>query len=173
MREEPSKYILRYGGLLKQSRPGLNIPCVILKEFPPDRRISVYHVLDTYLQKTSEIRGDVNKLFISYVKQYKSVTSATIGRWIRSVTISSGIDCEKYKAQSVRFARAKNCQIPIHEIMKTAGWSSARTFSQFNDKKMDNIEYSDMVFECSKCILSSYLRDIKLVKLCIVFNYKF
>lgn len=148
MRKESSKYILRYSGPLKQSRPGLSIPCVELKDFLPDRRISVYHVLNMYLQKTSVIRGDVNNLFISYVKPYKPVTSSTIGRWIRSVMKSSGIDCEKYKAHSVRSAsvsRAKNCQIPIQDIMKTAGWSSARTFSQFYDKKIDNIEYSERV----------------------------
>ena len=94
----------------------------------------------------SQSSGKWLKLFISYVKPYKSVTSDTIGRWIRSVMLSSAIDCENYKAHSVRSAstsRATNCQIPIHEIMKTAGWSSARTFSQFYDKKIDNIEYND------------------------------
>lgn len=148
MRKESSKYVLKYSGPLKQSRPGIKIPCAELKVFPPDRRISVYHVLDMYLQRTEAIRGNVNSLFISYIKPYRAVTSATIGRWIRSVMTSSGIDCEKYKAHSVRSAstsRAKNCQIPIQDIMKTAGWSSARTFSQFYDKKVDNIDYSSTI----------------------------
>ena len=61
---------------------------------------------------------------------------------------SSGIDCEKYKAHSVRSAsasKAKFCQIPIQDIMKTAGWSSSRTFSQFYDKKVDNTDYSSTI----------------------------
>ena len=148
MRKEPSKYVLRYSGPLKQSRPGIKIPCAVLKEFPPDRSISVFHVLETYLQKTGSIRGSVNSLFISYIKPYKAVTSVTIGRWIRSVMLSSGIDCDKYKAHSVRSAstsRAKNCQIPIQEIMKTAGWSSARTFCQFYDKKVEDTDYSSAI----------------------------
>ena len=148
MRKEPSKYVLRYSGPLKQSRPGIKIPCAELKVFPPDRRISVFHVLEVYLQKTEAIRGNVNSLFISYIKPYKAVSSATIGRWIRSVMSSSGIDCEKYKAHSVRSAsasKAKFCQIPIQDIMKTAGWSSSRTFSQFYDKKVDNTDYSSTI----------------------------
>ena len=97
MRKEPSKFVLRYSGPLKQSRPGIKIPCAELKVFPPDRRISVFHVLEVCLQKTEAIRGNVNSLFISYIKPYKAVSSATIGRWIRSVMSCSGIDCEKYK----------------------------------------------------------------------------
>ena len=148
MRKEPSKYVLRYSGPLKQSRPGIKIPCAVLKVFPPDRSISVFHVLETYLQKTGSIRGSVNSLFISYIKPYKAVTSVTIGRWIRSVMLTSGINCDKYKAHSVRSAstsRAKNCQIPIQEIMKTAGWSSARTFCQFYDKKVEDTDYSSAI----------------------------
>ena len=148
MRKMPSKYVLRYSGPLKQSRPGIKIPCAELKVFSPDRRISVFHVLEVYLQKTEAIRGNVNSLFISYIKPYKAVSSATIGRWIRSVMSSSGIDCEKYKAHSVRSAsasKAKFCQIPIQDIMKTAGWSSSRTFSQFYDKKVDNTDYSSTI----------------------------
>ena len=62
--------------------------------------------------------------------------------------LSSGIDCDNYKAHSVRSAstsRAKNCQIPIQEIMKTAGWSSARTFCQFYDKKVEDTDCSSAI----------------------------
>lgn len=148
MRKESSKYVLKYKGPLKQSRPGVSLPVAELKAYPPDRSICVYSVLTVYFDKTIEIRGSNTQLFISYVKPFKPVTSATIGRWIKTVMFKAGIDCDKYKAHSVRSAstsKAKQCFIPMQDILKTAGWSSAKTFSDFYDKKVESIDFSSAV----------------------------
>lgn len=148
MRKESSKFVLRYSGPLKQSRPGHNIPCAVLEKYTLDRRICVYDVLSVYLSKTQQLRGNVNNLFISYIKPFKAITSVTIGRWIRTVMFKAGIDCNKYKAHSVRAASAscaKRSNIPLQEIMKTAGWSSDKTFSQFYDKSVVNPGYAQAV----------------------------
>ena len=65
------------------------------------------------------------------------MTCSTISRWIKTVMAEAGIDCTKYKAHSVRAAlvsRAASKSVPIEEILKTAGWASARVFSEFYSK---------------------------------------
>ena len=66
MRKESSKYILRYVAPLKQSKAGRSLPVVELKEFTPDRRICVYTILTSYLEKTKSLRGNNMRLFISF-----------------------------------------------------------------------------------------------------------
>ena len=63
-----------------------------------------YSTVTEYLNKTHNIRGENKCFFISYVKPFKPVTSSTISRWIRSVMACAGINCDKYKAHSVRSA---------------------------------------------------------------------
>lgn len=148
MRKESSKYVLRFSGPLKQSRPGVNVPFAELRAFRLDKALCVYNSLTVYLSKTANIRNKTEKLFVSFVKPHNSVSSATIGRWIKTVMCNAGIDCSKYGAHSVRSAsssKAKNCRVPIQEILKTAGWSSARTFSQFYDKRVVTNHYDDIL----------------------------
>ena len=80
-------------------------------------------------------------LFISYVKPYGPVSKDSISRWLKSVMILAGVDCSVYKPQSIRSAavsKAKSIMVPIDDILKTAGWSSERTFAKFYDKKIDS-----------------------------------
>lgn len=141
MVKEPSKYILYYSGPLKQSRPGYKTPVAELCSYSLDKRLCVYSAVTEYLKRTQTIRGESNCFFISYVKPFGSVTSSTISRWIRSVMASAGIDCEKYKAHSVRCAsssKALSCNVPIDNILKVAGWTNAQTFAQYYHKKLDD-----------------------------------
>jgi hypothetical protein len=66
---------------------------------------------------------------------------------------SSGIDCSKYKAHSVRSAstsRANVNNVPISDILKVAGWTNAVTFAQFYNKTV-----RDAGAEFSSAILST------------------
>ena len=50
---------------------------------------------------------------------------------IRTVMFNSGIDCSKYKPNSVRSvvtSKAKVNMVPVQDILKVAGWSSEKTF---------------------------------------------
>ena len=141
MRKESSKYVLFYAGPLKQSRLGHTVPFVELKLYSQDERLCVYKVLGEYLNRTEFLRGAHKCLFVSYVKPHNPVTSSTISRWIRTIMAASGIDCNKYKPHSVRAAsssKAKLLKVPMQDILKVAGWSSARTFGQYYDKVVED-----------------------------------
>ena len=77
-------------------------------------------------------------MFISYIKPHGPVSRDSISRWLKSVMVSAGVDCSVYKPHSIRSAavsKAKNNMVPTDEILKTAGWSSEKTFAKFYDKK--------------------------------------
>jgi len=133
-----SGYLLKFNSLLKQSRPGFDCSSLVLKAYPPDRRLCVVTVLREYLSRTKPCRKDCDdSLLLSYVKPYKPVSRDTISRWIRVVMLRSGIDVNRYTAHSVRAAatsKAKAMMVPISDILKTAGWSQESTFSKFYNK---------------------------------------
>ena len=116
-------------------------------------RDCVYNTLTEYLSRTKDLRGNQECLFISYIKPFGPVSSNTISRWIRTVISSSGIDCSKYKAHSVRSAstsKANVNNVPISDILKVAGWTNAVTFAQFYKKTV-----KDAGAEFSSAILST------------------
>ncbi|MES9881878.1 MAG: tyrosine-type recombinase/integrase [Sedimenticola sp.] len=149
MRKESSSYTLFYSGLLKQSKPGKSIPCVELCAYAADKSICVYTMLTEYLKRTMSLRGDINSLFISYIKPFGRVSKATVSRWIKTVMNSAGINCDKYKPHSVRAAsasKAKAFGVPIDDILKVAGWSNMQTFAMFYNKPVDNATSSSNRF---------------------------
>lgn len=132
-------YILYYSQNLKQSRPGKNNTVVEIKAYPPDRRLCCFTVLKEYLKRTVNLRR-TNQLFVSYVKPHGAVSKNTISRWLKTIMSNSGIDISKYSAHSIRSAsasKAKSMSVPIEEILKAVGWSSAKTFGKFYDKDIE------------------------------------
>ena len=141
MKKGFSSYTIHYSGLLKQSRAGCNSPVAEIRAYPPDRRLCPVFVFKEYLNRTETIRGNNKCLFISYVKPYGPVSKDSTSRWLKSVMILAGVDCSVYKPHSIRSAavsKAKSSMVPIDDILKTAGWSSERTFAKFYDKRIDN-----------------------------------
>ena len=56
----------------------------------------MYHMMPTlaeYILRTEKLRSS-SKLFISFIRPHKPVTTSnsTVGRWIKSVLSSAGID---------------------------------------------------------------------------------
>ena len=130
-------YVLLYSQVLKHSKPGKDNPVAVLKSYPPDRRLCVIFVLKEYLSRAENIRDGNTSLFISYMKPFKPVTKDTISRWLRTVMCSAGVDCDIFKAHSIRGAvvsKAKLNSAPINVILNTAGWSNTKTFGRFYDK---------------------------------------
>ncbi|KAJ8034638.1 hypothetical protein HOLleu_21560 [Holothuria leucospilota] len=87
--------------------------------------------VQSYIQRTSNIRGTERYLLISYKKPYKRVTTSTIARWIKEVMKAAGINTNLYKAHSTRAAAtsaASSNDLPITHILKQAGWSNEKTF---------------------------------------------
>lgn len=142
-------YTLMYSGLLKHSKPGKDNPVAVLKSYPPDRSLCVVFVLKEYLHRTLLLRSSVTQLVISFVKPHKAVTKSSISRWLRTVMISSGINCDVFKVHSIRAAttsKARNELLPMEQILSTAGWSNTRTFARFYDKPMEqSVSFAESV----------------------------
>lgn len=62
------------------------------------------------------------------MKPYNHASKATIGRWIKTVLKTAGVDINKYKPHSTRSASTsaavRTVNVPIDKVMKAAGWSN-------------------------------------------------
>ena len=75
-----------------------------------------------------------DRLFISYIKPHKPVSSATIGCWLRFTIRDDSINTDISKDHSVHSASttvAPNGRVSLDEIMKMADGSCQSTFQKF------------------------------------------
>lgn len=134
---------------LKQGRPGYTPELVVLHAYPVDRGLCVLTVLTEYLKRTEDLRGNENQLFISYIEPHARVSIASVSRWVKTMMVRARIDTSKYKPHSIRAAsssRAHTAGVPLEAIMKTAGWTNAKTFANYYNKQIKNTsQYSEAV----------------------------
>jgi len=123
--------------VLKQSKPG-NSGCTIkLHAYPPERRLCILTYLKQYLLQTKSLRAGEKSLFISFRRPHKPVSKDTIARWLKLVMQKAGLDTKVYTAHSTRTAStsaASHSQVPVDDILKTAGWAKENTFRLFYNK---------------------------------------
>ena len=128
---------IRFGDILKTTRPGFHQKEITIKAFEPDRRLCIVTVAKAYLEETKRIRGTEMQLFISFQKPHKAVSRETISRWIPSVMLDAGLDVNIFSPHSLRAAsssKVRKAKVPINTILETAGWTRESTFRQFYDK---------------------------------------
>ena len=116
---------------LKTTRPGKHLGRIEFFAYEPDRNLSVVQHLQDYIDRTSHLRGETDQLLIGYQKPPKPVSTNTIARWLKNVMAKAEIDASVYKAHSTRAAvtsASKGKQVPIDNILCTAGWGSESTF---------------------------------------------
>ena len=91
--------------------------------------------LNEYIDRTANLRK-TDRLFIGIQEPHKGVTKSTISRWVKNTLKEAGIDTEIYSAHSTRSAGTSKAvqTIPITELMKKVGWSSAQTFQKYYNK---------------------------------------
>lgn len=122
---------------IKTSRRGSTQPLLILP-FYSNRKLCVATTLISYLDMTLNLRGSIDKLFISFKKPFKAVCAQTLSRWIKDVLSEAGVDTTKFSAHSTRHAStsaAKRAGVDIELIRKTAGWSkNSKTFARFYNR---------------------------------------
>ena len=114
---------------LNTSKPGKSLE-VKFMSLPEDPSLCTMSTLAEYILRTEKLRSS-SKLFISFIRPHKPVTTSTVGRWIKSVLSSAGIDTSVFKAHSVRGASVTNAYIkgvPVADILRTADWTNERTF---------------------------------------------
>ena len=142
----PEGIIFVREGLSKQDRPGhvgkqIFIPC-----FKKNIKLDPKRVVQTYIKRTNQLRNGENKLFLSFNKPHKVVSSQTISSWIVSV-IRQAYDNQtdlKVKAHSTRaigpsWALCKGAS--LSSVLEAADWSSDVTFKKFYYRQMDSQEW--------------------------------
>ncbi|CAG2237081.1 unnamed protein product [Mytilus edulis] len=131
---------IRYGDLLKQTRPGYQLPEIFIEAFKPDYRICVVHTLHEYLERTNKLRFNNTQLFLSFQKPYKPVKKGTIAKWIKQVLILAGIDMTIFTPHSTRGAATSyvSGRIPIATILRTAEWRKDSVFRKFYQRPITN-----------------------------------
>ena len=135
----PDKLIVNVSSLLKQSRPGMHQGSITLKAYTLNNKLCIVETIKEYLNRTQNLRnGDF--FLISTVKPHNAVTSQTISRWVKLIMRQAGIT-DKFKPHSTRAAStsaALEKGVPLLDIIKTAGWSNAKTFAKYYHKQIDN-----------------------------------
>jgi integrase len=90
------------------------------------------------------------RLFISYLKPYKHITSTTKARWIKLFLIKCSIT--EFGAHSTRSASTAcvfEAGLSVIDIMKTADWSQQSTFSKFYKRHTVEGMFGRMVLQKS------------------------
>lgn len=130
---------IRFGDLLKQTRPGKHLSEIFIEAFKPDFRLCVVLTLVEYLERTSSLRKN-NQLFISYQKPFNAVKKCTISNWIKTVLIMAGIDMKTFTPHSTRGAVTSKVsgRVPIGTVLKTAGWSKDCVFRKYYKRPITN-----------------------------------
>ena len=134
----PDGVTFRLPTLTKKRKAGAPPREIFFGGFPPDDRLCVISCLRKYEEKTREYRIQAsdapNKLFLSYVRPHRLVSSQRIANWIKSMLGDAGIDTGTFSAHSTRGASttaAVKQGVPISQILRTADWSSEGTFREY------------------------------------------
>ena len=136
-----SKVKIRFGDLLKQSRPGFQLNEITIKAYAPDKRLCLIVLLNEYLNRVKNLRGENFRLFLTTQPPYKAASQQTIARWIKQTLAKAGLDVSIFSPHSTRSAattKANSANIPLLTILKTAGWSCESTFAKYYNKTLIN-----------------------------------
>ena len=133
--------------LTKCAGPKKPLKELFLVSFPPDRRLCFVKYLERNVTKRfrNNSNHNSNRLFLSYIKPHRPVSSSTIARWVKSVLTFSRINTESFSAHSTRAAAsstAARAGIVLKDIMNAADWTNESTFKKF---------YHKPVFSASFC----------------------
>ena len=127
--------------LTKCSGPKRPLKELFLVSFPPDRRLCFVKYLKRNEKVTERLRNNSNynssRLFLSYIKPHRPVSSSTIARWVKSVLTLSGINTESFSAHSTRAAAlsaAARAGVALKDIMNADDWTNESTFKKFYHK---------------------------------------
>ena len=108
--------------------------------------------LSAYLDRTKDWRkgatdNQQQRLFLSFKKPYKPVTSATLSRWLKAVICQSGIKdiFGGHSVQSASTSMAKQAGVSIDMILNMADWTSQSTFNRFYYKPTLPVAYGTSV----------------------------
>lgn len=132
--------IIKVSDQIKTSRVGVAQPSFSLPFFKERKGACVATVLLKYIERTKDLRGNEDYLFITFKRPYHRATSQSISRWIRCCLVEAGID-PKYTAHSTRHAATSAAEargLDVNIIKSTAGWSaSSQVFTKFYKRPIE------------------------------------
>ena len=70
--------------------------------FSEDPLLCPVHTLKSYKSATGSLRGEQSRLFISFIKPHKPVSSSLIARWLKAMLELAGINTSIFKLHSTR-----------------------------------------------------------------------
>ena len=159
-------------GLTKTRRNGPPVEA-FYSAFPENPKLCPVQALRCYEERSAGLRSKPsnalgNPLFVSVRKPHKPVKAATIGRWLRNVMSSAGIDTKIFLAHSTRGAatsKAKLVGVSSADILKAACWSSTSTFCRFYHRPIDSGQFGRGVLRKQQSSNSGELQTIPCSKL--------
>ena len=107
---------------------------------PSNARLCPIECLREYEKCTEAFRPNAsnanvsNKLFVSYIRPHRPVSSSTLARWMKKVLGAAKVDTSIFKAHSSQGAVATaaiEAGISLPQILTLADWSGPSTFDKF------------------------------------------
>ncbi|CAH3176796.1 unnamed protein product [Porites lobata] len=145
MQSKDGEYVFQITSILKQTSAHggrqRHLPPIVLKKYDHDKTLCVFTLLQEYLIRTSNLRGSCSQLLICHCKPHGPASKDTISRWLKQVMLDAGINTSVFKPHSTRSAAtsaAKSADVPLDEIMTTAGWRSSSVFAVYYNKPLLN-----------------------------------
>jgi len=131
--------IIKIPAKLKTSGIGKSQPLLSFEPFRDNPELCIVSLVRSFLEITQDLRQkDCDSLFISLRFPHRSVSSQTLGRWVKTELEAAGIDTNIFSAHSTRHAStsfAASKGINVDEIRRTAGWSrSSEVFARFYNR---------------------------------------
>ena len=122
---------------LKTSRPGFQQPPLQLSRYS-DEKLCVVSCLKEYILRTADLRS-TDQLILCYQYPHRPASKDSISRWMKSLLNNAGI--QNFGPHSFRGAASSamlQSGVSLEAILRTAGWSKARTFHMFYNKPLEN-----------------------------------
>lgn len=149
----PEGVTFRLATLTKKRNPGTPPRELFFGSFPADPDLCVQACLKEYEKRTQPFRRitmkqETDKLFLSYVKPYKPVSSQRLAHWLKAVMEEAGVDISVYSAHSIRGASATSAEkqgVSMNDILKMADWSTESTFRRFYYRPTKTTSFAEAV----------------------------
>ena len=121
---------------LKSTHPGFDQKEIKFHKFQKNPKLCVIKCLKEYLERTEPLRRKhCDQLFLCYRPPHGAASKDTLARWMKSLLYKVGIqDFGPHSFRGASSSAMAKSGVPIDDILKSAGWSSAQTFQKFYNK---------------------------------------
>lgn len=143
-------YEIKITDEIKTSQVHSYQPLIKIPFFPGLQQVCVASTLESYLRATQSFRGeDQESLFVTFKKPFRTASTQTISRWIKTTLNLAGIDTNVFKTHSTRHAATSAALrkiVSVDTIRKTAGWSDASsTFFVFYNRPLQDDNFAESI----------------------------